>query len=503
MKKDLVVVVGAGIAGLTAASILAHEGLSVILLESHHQPGGCAGTFKRGRYVFDVGATQIAGMESGGIHNRIFSYLEVPLPRAELLELGCLVDLADGSEPIRVWHDPNSWRYECQKQFPGSERFWKLCKILHESNWRFASQDPILPPRTGWDIKQLLKALNFTGFASGLFLPLAVTDLLRLSGCEKNVRLRRFLDLQIKLYSQEPADRTAALYGATVLQMPQAPLGLWHIQGSMQTLSDSLLKSFLRDGGKILLGHRVIALKAYESEDLWEIQIESLANKSITIDAKDIIFSLPPQSLLKLISKEDYRFRNYYKRISDLPSPSGAVVFYGAVNRNLLPNDCPAHIQIGVEEPGSLFVSISREGDGRAPLGEATVIASLFTKTQDWFVSSSSNYQTRKHYYLKRISHILQDWFGFNEEDWNHQELATPKSFAYWTGRPDGIVGGLGQHQSIFGPFGMASRTPLKGLWLCGDSIYPGEGTAGVSQSALMASRQLLSDRNLNFRLPN
>ena len=73
--------------------------------------------------------------------------------------------------------------------------------------------------------------------------------------------------------------------------------------------------------------------------------------------------------------------------------------------------------------------------------------------------------------------------------------MATPRSFEQWTGRPNGIVGGLGQHPSVFGPFGLPSRTPLRGLWLCGDSIYPGEGTAGVSQSALMACRQLLAER--------
>ena len=35
----------------------------------------------------------------------------------------------------------------------------------------------------------------------------------------------------------------------------------------------------------------------------------------------------------------------------------------------------------------------------------------------------------------------------------------------------------------------------MKGLWLCGDSIHPGEGTAGVSQSALMVARQLIANR--------
>ena len=80
-------VLGAGIAGLTAAALLARQGYGVVLLEAHHQSGGCAGTFRRGPYTFDAGATQVAGFEPGGSHQRLFAELGVPLPQATPLSL--------------------------------------------------------------------------------------------------------------------------------------------------------------------------------------------------------------------------------------------------------------------------------------------------------------------------------------------------------------------------------------------------------------------------------
>jgi C-3',4' desaturase CrtD len=185
----------------------------------------------------------------------------------------------------------------------------------------------------------------------------------------------------------------------------------------------------------------------------------------------------------------------YRQRLDGLHEPSGALVFYGAVNRTALPEGCPSHLQRDWDKPGSLFVSISQEGDGRAPAGQATVIASVFTAAKPWFGLDDATYGARKIAAQQDIQRGLKQLLGISEADWCHQELATPRGFAGWTGRPWGYVGGLGQHPSRFGPFGLASRTPLQGLWLCGDAIYPGEGTAGVSLSALMAARQLLASR--------
>ena len=502
MNDDKVSIIGGGIAGLTAAAILANEGLDVTLFESHYQLGGCAGTFKRGPYLFDVGATQVAGLEDGGIHERIFRYLHSPLPQATLLDPACLVDLMDGSKPIRLWHNRQKWIEERKQQFPGTEIFWGLCEWLHLRNWAFNNRNPVLPLANSWDCWQLIKALRIPNIASALLTPLSITDLLILTGCYQDKRLRKFLDLQLKLYSQETADRTAALYGATVLQMPQAPLGLWHLQGSMQVLSDYLINSFISKGGKLLLSHRVVSMQSRKDETTWIIKVINSSGKVKQFQSNDVVFSLPPQCLLKMIPNDSKPFLAYKKRLESLPNSSGAIVFFGAINRVDLPADITSHVQLGHHDLGSLFISISQDGDGRSPIGKATVNLSMFTNPSTWNLLDPNSYKEEKEKILTNILLILEKDLQIPSKKWLHIELSTPRSFAKWTNRPNGIVGGLGQHPRKFGLFGLPSRTPLKNLWLCGDSIHPGEGTAGVSQSALMACRQLLAERGINFRLP-
>src|SRR5512145_2979147 len=57
-----VVVIGAGNGGLTAALTLAGKGAKVLLLERHNIPGGCASSFIRGRFEFEVALHQLSGL---------------------------------------------------------------------------------------------------------------------------------------------------------------------------------------------------------------------------------------------------------------------------------------------------------------------------------------------------------------------------------------------------------------------------------------------------------
>jgi C-3',4' desaturase CrtD len=491
-----VVVIGAGIGGLTAGALLAHRGYQVLVLDQAIAPGGCASTFKRKGFTFDVGATQVAGLEPGGIHHRIFSELEIDLPAAIPCDPACAVYLPGETKPINVWRDPQKWKTERQQQFPGSERFWQLVDGLFKASWAFQERDPVLPPRNVWDLWQLTKAVRPGTLMTLPYTFLTVGDALRGHGLEDDWRLRTFLDLQLKLYSQVDAEETALLYAATALSVSQLPQGLFHLQGSMQVLSDRLESALTRDGGKLLMRHTVERLRV-DNGKVTAVVIRNQKTGQVWTEAADhVVANVTVQNLVQLLGKNAPQ--GYKHRVEKLPPAASAFVVYLGVDESAIPPGCPPHLQFMYDANGligennSLFVSVSYPGDGRAPAGKATIIASSFVDSQAWW--HCDDYEAMKQKYIEEAIARLSQFFHLPPETILHQEAATPRTFARFTARDRGIVGGIGQRVSTFGPFGFANRTPIKHLWLVGDSTHPGEGTAGVSYSALTVIRQIEAD---------
>ncbi len=492
-EKSRVIVIGAGIGGLTTGALLARRGYDVLMLDAAIVPGGCASTFKRRGFTFDVGATQVAGLETGGIHHRIFRELDIDLPPATPCDPACAVYLPGESAPINVWREPQKWRRERQKQFPGSEPFWKLLANLFKASWEFQGRDPVLPPRNLWDLLQLTKAVRPSTFITIPYTLFTVGDALRLCGLGGDRRLRTFLDLQLKLYSQVNAEETALLYAATALGVSQEPQGLYHLQGSMQVLSDRLAATLERDGGKLLMRHTVESIGVDGGKATGVVIRNQKTGEVWTETADHVVANVTAQDLVRLLG--DKAPDGYKKRVSNLPTASGAFVVYLGVDASAIPTDCPPHLQFMYDADGpigennSLFVSVSHPGDGRAPEGKATIIASSFVDTEPWW--QTNNYEGMKRRYTEDAISRLAQFFNLTPKTIIYQEAATPLTFARFTARNRGIVGGIGQRLSTFGPFGFANRTPINGLWLVGDSTHPGEGTAGVSYSALTVVRQI------------
>ena len=487
-------VIGAGVGGLTAGALLARRGFEVVVWEQAAQVGGCASTFRRGGFTFEVGATQAAGLEPGGIHHEVFTELGVPVPPSCWCDPACAVYLPGEAEPVRVWRDPERWRAERQRQFPGSEPFWQFLDRLFQVGWHFQQRQPVSPPRSGWDWTQLLQSLHLDTLLISPLSLLTVGQVLPVFGLGGHHRLKTFLDMQLKLYSQCNADETALLYGVTALGIAHAPQGLHHLQGSMQGLSQGLLQGLQRWGGRVRRRQRVteIVVNRNRVQGVW---VENARGERRYEAVDHLVANVTAVDLVRLLGEATPR--GYRRRIEQLPPASGCFVLYLGVKQAAIPENCPLHLQFmydaqgEIAENNSLFVSVSQPGDGRAPAGMATIIASSFTDIGLW---QQGDYAALKQQYTEQALARLGTFFDLSPANIVHCEAATPRTFARYTARWQGMVGGIGQRVTTFGPLGLATRTPIEHLWLVGDSVHPGEGTAGVSYAAKQAVAQIMAE---------
>jgi len=93
-----VIVVGAGIGGLTVAALLSARGVKTCLLERQSQVGGCIARVEFSGYDFEPGMGLYTSFGPGGIYEKLFSQLPVEPPSVSLLTSPYVKRLANGTD---------------------------------------------------------------------------------------------------------------------------------------------------------------------------------------------------------------------------------------------------------------------------------------------------------------------------------------------------------------------------------------------------------------------
>ena len=91
-----VIVIGAGMAGLTCGCLLAKEGLRVLMIERNQKVGGCCSSFQKDGFSFDLSVQSMGECQRGG---RVWRLLK----RLDLLDQIRFIPL----EPAREYHFPD------------------------------------------------------------------------------------------------------------------------------------------------------------------------------------------------------------------------------------------------------------------------------------------------------------------------------------------------------------------------------------------------------------
>ena len=104
MPDQDVIIIGAGMAGLTCGCLLAKNGLRVLMIEKNQKVGGCCTSFEREGFSFDLSVQSIGECQKGG---RIWHLLKT----LNILDQIHFIPL----EPAREYYFPDQRVIQCSK----------------------------------------------------------------------------------------------------------------------------------------------------------------------------------------------------------------------------------------------------------------------------------------------------------------------------------------------------------------------------------------------------
>ncbi len=140
-----------------------------------------------------------------------------------------------------------------------------------------------------------------------------------------------------------------------------------------------------------------------------------------------------------------------------------------------------------------MFVSVSEPGDTlSAPPGHRAVMISTHTDLAAWTGLDETGYAQRKKEIGERLISYARRAYPNLGERAVIAQTGTPRSYERFGFRPAGAVGGPRQHPRNSNQHALPHDLGGRGLWLVGDSTWPGLGTvACVLGSRIVAAGML------------
>jgi phytoene dehydrogenase-like protein len=490
-----VVVIGAGNGGLSAALTLARNGVKVLLLEKHNLPGGCATSFIRGRFEFEVSLHQLSGIGSPrkpGPLRRLLGEMGI-LDKLELVEMKSLFRLViPGEIDMTLEADRRSVVETLKARFPGEgagiEGFFDfLYKFSAQMVAVVFARDPA---------------------ASREKYPLFFEYALKPT--------QQILDE----YFQDPLLKSIISTYWTYLGLPPSRLPfsdfgilLWsymefkpyHLKGGSQALSNVILESFLASGGtvrfncaaqKILVSDQKI--RGVLTEDGEEIPCPYVLSNASTLT-----------TYTDLIGPENLPGESFQAFGGKTIGPSGFTVFLGfdrgpeelgiSETTNFIGRDSDPERAFArwrtLDVPGSALFSCYNVSDPDfSPPGTCQAALVTLQFADPWLSLPPSQYFEAKYRIAQGMLNLAEQAFPGMTKHLEEVEVATPLTHMRYLGHPGGAIYGFEQFAKD-SSFFESRRSFLQGLYFAGSWVAPG-GYQTTLQSGVSAARAILKSLN-------
>ena len=491
MESKSVIVIGAGIGGIVAATHLAQHGIKVTVIEKNSRAGGRCDRISRGGHHFDTGPTLLvmpllyeAEFQALGSSMRAMLDLQRVDPTYHLV-------FDDGSQ-LALTSDMKSLQEQLEKFEPGS--FQGLLRYMTEGHRHYTLGIERLVNR------DFRKASEFFALKN---IPL-IHQLKPLANHYRNMsayfddpRLKSAFTFQDVYMGLSPFDAPA-----TFSMMPYTELahGVWYPRGGMYSVVEALVELARNAGVEFIFDASVERVDVNSShahgvllDDGQHLKADAvLANADLPYIYNDL---LPDQKLAESMSRKRFScsvisfFWGVDKKYEMLPPHTLFLAHDYRENFDSIIRDLglPANPSLYVHAPARLDPSM-------APQGEDTVIAIVpvghmsENGEQDW---AKIRDEARQHVFRRLVSLGITDLESHIKFETNFTPLSWKKRYNLMKGSTHGLCHNLTQ----LGYFRPKNKHPrYHNLYFTGASTHPGTGMPTAMVSGRLSAERILDD---------
>ncbi|MBN1381349.1 MAG: FAD-dependent oxidoreductase [Deltaproteobacteria bacterium] len=498
MKDFDVIVVGAGLGGLSAATALSQAGKRVLLLEKHNVPGGYATSFLRGRFEFDVALHELSGV--GGEENRgpLWGFLNAwgVAPRVKFVPIAefyrCVLPGLDVTVPFGREHFEAYLANQFPKEASGIRKFTGLVFDIADEAMRanmigagpasLSSSD--FPHLTAYSNHTVAQA--FDAFFS-------------------DQKLRALLGQLCNYLGQPPAKLTFINYVMGLSTYVR--YGPVHIRGTSQALSQAFVETIESYGGQVWLNNG--AARILTSGD----SVQGVLTQDGTeISSSRVVCNANPMiTCLELIGRE--KVPEWYLRRLGAWSVGYSTfnVFLGldctsrdlglkthetfvGIDYDLDKYDEAARKTISMNPLGASVTAYNAADPEFSPPGTAAVVLTLGAYGAPWLKLSPAQYLETKSRLASKVIELAEIVAPGIRNHIEVLDVATPLTNARYSENPGGSYAGFAENRQCSKLGRIPSRGPLKGLYFANAWVNMGGGFMPSILSGFLACQDLLQD---------